>query len=90
MSDDEIGNIKDFLTIEDAAHLVGLSHWTIRMYLTRRWLTKYRFCNRTVVSRKELLALVHVEEIVPASPSARQTGAATSTAAPTPKKEAKP
>jgi excisionase family DNA binding protein len=66
LSDGETENLKDFLTIEEAARLVGLSHWTIRLYLQKRRLTKYRLCNRTVVSRKELVALIHVEEIVPA------------------------
>ena len=67
LSDGEMENIKDFLTIDEAAHLVGLSHWTIRMYLQRRRLAKYRLGSRTVVSRKELLALVHVEKVRPAN-----------------------
>lgn len=48
----------DFLTVEDAAQLVGLAHWTIRAWLYRGLLTKYKSASRTLVSRKELLALV--------------------------------
>ena len=76
MSDVEIDKFKDFLTVDEAARLVGLSHWTIRMYLHKRRLTKYRLGSRTVVSRQELLGLVHVEKIVPAEISSPAQGAA--------------
>jgi excisionase family DNA binding protein len=47
-----------FLTVDEAAELVGLSHWTIRVWIHRGRLTKYKAASRIVVSRSELLALV--------------------------------
>ncbi len=48
-----------FMTVEEAARLVGRSHWTIRRWLEIGGrLTRYKSLNRTVVSRSELLALV--------------------------------
>lgn len=47
-----------FLTIEDAAQLVGLSHWTIRMWLRTGKLPKYKSGTRTLVREGELLALI--------------------------------
>ena len=77
----------DFLTVDEAAQLVGLSHWTIRNYLRRRLLTKYRLSFRTMVNRQELLELVHVEKIVPADVSRPAKGAVEALTAPIPKKE---
>jgi excisionase family DNA binding protein len=51
-------NSPDFLTVDEAARLVGLSHWTIRLWLHKGVLTRYKSASRTVVSRKELLELV--------------------------------
>jgi excisionase family DNA binding protein len=51
-------NSPDFLTVDEAARLVGLSHWTIRLWLHKGVLTRYKSASRTVVSRKELLDLV--------------------------------
>lgn len=49
----------DFLTVDEAAQLVGLSHWTIRRWLeTGGKLTRYKAASRIVVNRIELLALV--------------------------------
>ena len=76
----------EFLTVDEAARLVGLSHWTVRNYVRRARLTKYRSGNRTLVSRVELLELLKPVKVRPAKPSARQ-GAATRIAAPTPPKE---
>lgn len=84
LSDGETENQEDFLTIDEAARFVGLSHWTIRMYLQKRRLTKYRLCNRTVVSRRELTALVHIKEIAPAG-SVGPTNGRQPTVAPTSK-----
>ena len=50
-------NNDDFLTVDEAAELVGLSHWTIRRMLGDR-LTRYKSGARTVVSRAELLELM--------------------------------
>jgi excisionase family DNA binding protein len=44
--------------VDEAAELVGLSHWTIRVWIHRGRLTKYKAASRIVVSRSELLALV--------------------------------
>jgi excisionase family DNA binding protein len=53
------GNLNpDFLTVDDAARLVGLTHWTIRRWLQTRRLTRYKSGQHTVVSRLELLALI--------------------------------
>lgn len=50
---------EDFLTVDEAAQLVGLSHWTIRKWLhTPGKLTCYRSASRTLVNRAELLDLV--------------------------------
>ena len=51
-------NATDFLPIEEAARQVGLSHWTIRVWLHKRRLTRYKSGSRTVVSRLELLELL--------------------------------
>jgi excisionase family DNA binding protein len=51
-------NPDSFLTVDEAAQLVGLSHWTIRMWIQRKRLAKYKSCSRTVVSRTELLELL--------------------------------
>lgn len=53
-----IHNASDFLTVDEAAELVGLSHWTIRKYIHDGKLQRYRSLSRTVVSRSELLELV--------------------------------
>ena len=47
-----------FLTVEEAAQLAGLSHWTIRMWQRKGRLKRYKVGSRTVVSRTELLELV--------------------------------
>lgn len=49
----------DFLSVDDAARLIGVSHWTIRLWLQNGRLTRYKSGPaRTVVSRSELLELV--------------------------------
>lgn len=49
----------DFLTVDEAARLVGRSHWTIRRWLEPGGkLTRYKSASRTVVSRAELTELV--------------------------------
>ena len=50
----------EFLSVDEAARLVGLSHWTIRKWMGPhvRKLTRYRSAARTVVSRAELLEQV--------------------------------
>jgi excisionase family DNA binding protein len=44
--------------VDEAAQLVGLSHWTIRRWLDSGRLTRYKSGFRTVVRRPELLALL--------------------------------
>jgi excisionase family DNA binding protein len=52
-------NPDSFLTVDQAAQLVALSHWTIRAWLHKGRLTRYKSGpSRTVVSRLELLELV--------------------------------
>jgi excisionase family DNA binding protein len=48
----------EFLTVDEAAELVGLSHWTIRKYIHEARLQKYVSGSRVVVSRTELLDFV--------------------------------
>jgi hypothetical protein len=53
------GEPNDFIDVEEAARLVGRSHWAIRRWLQPGGtLTRYKSLNRTVVSRAELLELV--------------------------------
>lgn len=47
-----------FLTVDAAARLVGLTHWTIRRWLQTKRLTRYKSGQHTVVSRMELLELL--------------------------------
>ena len=47
-----------FLTVDEAAQLVGLSHWTVRSWLHKGLLTRYKSASRTLVSRVELLELL--------------------------------
>jgi len=51
----ETHNANGFLTVEGAAELAGLSHWTVRSWLQKGLLTRYKSASRTVVSRAELL-----------------------------------
>ena len=51
-------NAGDFLTVDEAAQLVGLSHWTIRRWMDTGRLTRYRSASRVVARRSELLELV--------------------------------
>lgn len=50
----------EFISVEAAAQLTGLSHWTIRRWLEPGCakLTRYKSASRTVVSRAELLERV--------------------------------
>lgn len=48
----------NFLTVEEAAQFVGLSHWTLRSWLHKGRLTKYKSVSRTLVNRSELLELL--------------------------------
>jgi excisionase family DNA binding protein len=51
-----------FLTIDEAARLVGKSHWSIRLWQSKGRLTRYKVgTHRTVVSRTELLELMKSE-----------------------------
>ncbi|MGA2387505.1 MAG: helix-turn-helix domain-containing protein [Candidatus Sulfotelmatobacter sp.] len=47
-----------FLTVDEAAKLASLSHWTIRLWLQKGRLVRYKSGSRTVISRPELLALI--------------------------------
>jgi excisionase family DNA binding protein len=51
-------NADEFLTVDEAARLAGLSHWTIRLWLHKRRLTRFKSASRTVVKRSELLELL--------------------------------
>jgi excisionase family DNA binding protein len=51
-------NRDDFLTVDEAAKLIGISHWTIRRWLGAGSLARYKAGTRTVVKRAELLELV--------------------------------
>jgi hypothetical protein len=60
----EIDNTSDFLKVDEAAQLVGLSHWTVRSWLNKGLLTRYKSASRTVVSRSELLDRVRPLPVV--------------------------
>jgi excisionase family DNA binding protein len=47
-----------FLTVEEAAQLAGLSHWAVRRWIQKGLLTKFKVRQRTIVSRRQLLALL--------------------------------
>jgi hypothetical protein len=44
--------------VDDAAQLAAISHWTVRSWLHKSLLIRYKSASRTVVSRTELLALL--------------------------------
>ncbi len=59
-------NPNDFITVEEAARLVGRSHWAIRRWLQPNGkLTRYKSLNRTVVSRLELMKLTEPKKEEP-------------------------
>ena len=58
-----INNSEDFLTVDQAAALVGLSHWTIRKYIHDGALQRYRSLGRNLVRREELLELVKPKKV---------------------------
>jgi hypothetical protein len=59
-------NKETFVTVEEAARISGMSHWTIRRWLMPGGrLTRYKALNRTVVSRAELEELVKPKQAVP-------------------------
>jgi excisionase family DNA binding protein len=47
-----------FLTVDEAASLARVSHWTIRKYLHEAKLQRYRRLGRVMVRRAELLELL--------------------------------
>lgn len=55
-------NEAQFLTVEEAARLVGRSHWTIRLWQAKGRLTRFKVGSRTVVSRTELVELVNAKQ----------------------------
>ncbi len=58
-------NNETFVTVEEAARISGMSHWTIRRWLMPGGkLTRYKALNRTVVSRAELEELVKPKQAV--------------------------
>lgn len=57
-------NPTEFLPIDEAARLVDVSHWTIRLWLHKGRLTRYKRGARTVVSRLELLELLKPTRVV--------------------------
>lgn len=56
-------NASEFLTVDEAADLVSISHWTVRRWLDEGKLTRYKSASRTLVSRAELLALVKPKKV---------------------------
>jgi hypothetical protein len=63
---------KAYLTVVEAAQLTGFSHWTVRSWLFKGLLTRYKRLSRTVVCRSELLDLLKPKKTCPAKQSARQ------------------
>jgi excisionase family DNA binding protein len=56
-------NVNNFLTVDEAALLVGMSHWTVRRWLDLGKLTRYKSASRTFVSRSELLELLKPRKV---------------------------
>ena len=56
-------NNSDFLTVDDAARLVGLTHWTIRRYLQTKRLTRYKSGQTTLVSHLELIEVMKPKKV---------------------------
>lgn len=54
-----------YQTVEEAAELIGLSHWTVRRWLSAGRLTRYRSGSRVVVNRPQLLELVKPRKAEP-------------------------
>lgn len=58
------GNLNPgFVTVDGAARLVGVTHWTVRKWLQTKRLTRYKTGQHTVVSRAELLELLKPKRI---------------------------
>lgn len=55
-------NTNEFLTVDEAAQLAGMSHWTIRRWTGTR-LARYESMGRVLVSRVELLELVKPKKV---------------------------
>jgi hypothetical protein len=53
---------RQLLSIPEGAALVSCSPAMIRRFLEKRQLTRFKLNSRTLVSAKELLALVRVQE----------------------------
>lgn len=54
----------EFLTIDQAAQLASRSHWSIRLWLRKGLLTRYKSGpTRTIVRRSELLELVRPKKV---------------------------
>lgn len=58
MRSSEIDKPGEFIGVDEAAKLVGRSHWTVRRWLSIGQLTRYKSGSRVVVSRPQLLSLV--------------------------------
>ncbi len=52
-----------FLTIDEAAQVVGVTHWTIRRWLKEGRLARFESRSRPFVRRDELLALVSPKRV---------------------------
>lgn len=50
--------MENFLTVDEAADLANVSHWTVRSWLSKGLLTRYKSLSRVVVSRSQLLELL--------------------------------
>ena len=63
---------EQFLTVEAAAVLAGISHWTVRSWLSKGILIRYKAASRTVVDRFQLLDLVR-PRVMPPPPTSTRT-----------------
>lgn len=52
-----------FLTIDEAAQVSGVTHWTIRRWLKTGRLTRYESASRPFVRRDELMTLVNPKKV---------------------------
>ena len=47
-------NTKDFLSIQEAAQLLGASRWTIQRLIKRQQLSAAKLGSRTIIARSEI------------------------------------
>ena len=55
--------MKEFLTIEQAKKILGVTHKTIYNYFDKGILTKYKKVNRVLLDKDEVLSLAEPQQV---------------------------